>query len=224
MIEVDRLSKSYPTRFGEHEVLRDVSFRLAAGEKLGILGANGAGKSTLVRLISGAELPTSGRVRRGMRVSWPLALSGGFQGGLTGLDNLRFICRVYGESIEDKLPFVEEFSQLGRYLREPVQSYSSGMRARLAFGISMAIDFDCYLIDEVVAVGDARFRARCEQELFERRKDRAMILVSHSHGLMEKLCDRALVLRNGGIETFASVPTAVEAYLLTQQGSAHVVA
>lgn len=224
MIEVDRLSKRYPTRFGEHEVLRDISFQLAAGEKLGILGANGAGKSTLVRLLSGAELPTSGRVRRGMRVSWPLALTGGFQGGLTGLDNLRFICRVYGESIKDKLPFVEEFSQLGRYLREPVQSYSSGMRARLAFGISMAIDFDCYLIDEVVAVGDARFRARCEQELFERRKDRAMILVSHSHGLMEKLCDRALVLRNGKIETFASVPAAIEAYLLTQQDSAHVVA
>ena len=113
---------------------------------------------------------------------------------------------------------MEEFSELGKFLREPLRSYSSGMRARLAFAISMAIDFDCFLIDEVVAVGDARFRARCEEELFERRKGRAIIMVSHSFGLMEKFCDRALVLRNGRAEAYPTVPAAIEAYMLMQQG------
>lgn len=219
MIVVDRLTKRYRTRYGWNQVLRGVSFQLAAGEKLGILGVNGAGKSTLIRLISGAETPTSGKVSRGMRVSWPLALSAGFQGSLTGLDNLKFICRVYGENAQEKLPFVAEFSELGRYLREPVMTYSSGMRARLAFGISMAIDFDCFLIDEVVAVGDARFRARCEEELFERRRDRALIMVSHSYGLMQQFCDRALVLRDGQVESHDSVPAAIEAYSQLQSGN-----
>jgi capsular polysaccharide transport system ATP-binding protein len=169
MICIEHVTKQYATRHGSVTVLDDVNLNIRPGEKVGILGRNGAGKSTIIRLISGAERPTSGRITRGMSVSWPLAFGGAFQGTLTGLDNLRFICRVYGTSTEDKLPFVQEFSELGRYLHEPVKTYSAGMRARLAFAISMVIEFDCFLIDEIVAVGDSRFHEKCRIELFEKR-------------------------------------------------------
>ena len=212
MIALANVTKRYATRSGPNTVLDNVSFTLQRGEKLGILGRNGAGKSTLIRLISGAEQPTAGRVQRDMRVSWPLAFSGGFQGSLTGIDNLRFICRVYGVSAEDKIPFLAEFSELGKYLREPVKHYSAGMRSRLAFGISMAVDFDCFLIDEIVAVGDDRFRARCESELFEKRGDRAMIFVSHSPQFLQQHCKRALVLANGQLTAFADMDTALAFY------------
>ena len=160
MIELESVDKDYPTRTGPVRVLNKVNLSVAPGERVGIVGRNGAGKSTLVRLISGAELPTHGEVRRSMSVSWPLAFGGAFQGALTGLDNLRFICRIYGVDFESRVAFVEDFSELGRYLREPVRNYSAGMRARLAFAISMIIEFDCFLIDEVIAVGDARFHEK----------------------------------------------------------------
>ena len=197
MIRLARVNKTYPTRSGPAHVLRDVNLSIAAGERVGILGRNGAGKSTLIRLVSGAELPTSGFVERRMSVSWPLAFGGAFQGSLTGLDNLRFICRIYGADPEDKMPFVEEFSELGLYLREPVRNYSAGMRARLAFAISMVIEFDCFLIDEIIAVGDARFHEKCHFELFQRRGDRAMIIVSHDAGYIREHCTRAAVLVGG---------------------------
>lgn len=166
----------------------------------------------MIRLISGAELPTSGSIQRSMSVSWPLAFGGAFQGTLTGLDNLRFICRVYGISVEDKVQGVEEFSELGRYLNEPVKTYSAGMRARLAFAISMAVEFDCFLIDEVAAVGDAHFVEKCQRELFEKRKDRAMIIVSHQSGYVREHCQRASVLRDGRLHSFESVEEAFAFY------------
>ena len=143
MIRLANVNRFYPTQSGPVHVLRDVNLTVHPGERVGILGRNGAGKSTLIRLISGAEFPTNGLVERQMSVSWPLAFGGAFQGSLTGLDNLRFICRIYGVDADDKVAFVEEFSELGLYLKEPVKSYSSGMRARLAFAISMVIEFDC---------------------------------------------------------------------------------
>src|SRR5690606_38465426 len=160
---------------------------------VGILGRNGAGKSTLIRLISEAEPPTTGTVERHMSVSWPLAFTGGFHAKLTGIDNLRFICRIYGVDFHDRLAFVEDFSELGSYLYEPVAVYSSGMRARLAFAISMTIDFDCYLMDEVMAVGDDSFRERCKVEMFEKRRDKAMLIVSHSHRYLKGTCERFLL-------------------------------
>lgn len=215
MISIEHVVKRYQTRHGEVTVLDDVSLSVRPGEKVGIFGRNGAGKSTMIRLISGAEMPTSGVIRRDMSVSWPLAFSGAFQGSLTGLDNLRFICRVYGTSAEDKMHGVQEFSELGSYLREPVKTYSAGMRARLAFAISMAIDFECFLIDEIIAVGDARFVAKCQHELFEKRKDRAMIIVSHQPGYILEHCQRAAVLSEGKLHMFEQAQEAFAFYEAT---------
>lgn len=212
MIRLENVSKTYPTRSGPVHVLREVNLTVQAGERLGILGRNGAGKSTLIRLVSGAEFPMTGIVERGMSVSWPLAFGGAFQGTLTGLDNLRFICRIYGVEPEGKIPFVEDFSELGNYLREPVKTYSSGMRARLAFAISMVIDFDCFLIDEIIAVGDARFHAKCDDELFVKRGDRAMIIVSHHASFIREHCTRAAVLKNGNLYHHASLDDAFAFY------------
>lgn len=212
MIVLDNVCKLYDTRQGPRMVLDNINLRVAKGEKIGILGCNGAGKSTLIRIISGAELPSNGQIQRGMSVSWPLAFSGAFQGSLTGLDNLRFVCRLYGASYESAVPFVEEFSELGAYLREPVKKYSSGMRARLAFALSMAVDFDCFLIDEIIAVGDARFHGKCHTELFEKRKDCAMILVSHSAAYIRAHCQRAAVLVAGKLHIFEQVDEALAFY------------
>lgn len=212
MIHLEHVTKRYATRHGNVTVLDDVNLNIYPGEKVGILGRNGAGKSTIIRLISGAERPTAGLIRREMSVSWPLAFGGAFQGSLTGLDNLRFICRVYGKSTEDKIAYVQEFSELGRYLREPVKTYSAGMRARLAFAISMVVEFDCFLIDEIVAVGDSRFQDKCRVELFEKRKDRAMIIVSHDPGYVRAHCDHAAVLVKGKLTPFANVDDAFAFY------------
>jgi capsular polysaccharide transport system ATP-binding protein len=212
VIALKNITKVYETRQGPRTVLDGITLRVAKGEKIGILGRNGAGKSTLIRLVSGAELPTSGHIHRGMSISWPLAFGGGFQGSLTGLDNLRFICRVYGADIEPATRFVEDFAELGTYFREPVKKYSSGMRARLAFAISMAVDFDCFLIDEIVSVGDSRFHEKCHIELFEKRKDRAMILVSHNTEYIRAHCHNAAVLVDGKLHGFNDVQEAVIFY------------
>lgn len=197
MITLQDVAKTYHIRTGPVRVLDGVDLVVRPGEHVGILGRNGAGKSTLIRMISGAELPTAGAIERGMSVSWPLAFGGAFQGSLTGYDNLRFICRVYGVDPGDTAAFVEDFSELGVYLKEPVKTYSSGMRARLAFAISMVIEFDCFLIDEIIAVGDARFHEKCLVELFGKRADRAKIIVSHDSGYIREHCTRAAVLSGG---------------------------
>lgn len=212
MIRVEHVSKTYRTRLGPHRVLDDVGFELQRGRNLGILGRNGAGKSTLIRLLAGAEQPTSGRIHRGMSVSWPLAFGGAFQGHLTGLDNLKFVCRVYGVDYEPLIPFVEEFTELGDYFREPVSHYSQGMMTRLAFALSMAIEFDCFLIDEAMVVGDKRFHDRCHVELFQKRRDRAFILVTHDANVIKLYCERACVLHQGRLHPFDSVDAAYDFY------------
>lgn len=212
MIHIDNLSKEYPMRRGKRTVLDQVNLKINPGQKIGILGRNGAGKSTLIRLISGAERPTSGKVRRYMTVSWPLAFGDAFQGNQTGLDTLRFVCRVYGLDVKDKVAFVENFTELGRYFREPIKTYSSGMRARLAFAVSMAVEFDCFLIDEIVSVGDDRFHQKCHVELFEKRKERALIIVSHDANYIKTHCDTAAVLVAGKLYAFDQVDDAFEFY------------
>ncbi|WP_232493658.1 ABC transporter ATP-binding protein [Novosphingobium kaempferiae] len=213
MIRLDNVHKVYPTRSGDRVVLNDISFTLDRGEKLGILGRNGAGKSTLIRLVSGAERPTAGEVTRDMTVSWPLAFGGAFQNTLTGLDNVRFISRIYNQRTEHNIDFVYEFTELGAYLREPVRNYSSGMRARLAFAISMIIEFDCYLIDEITAVGDAKFYEKCEEELFGKRRDRAMLIISHDLEYVRRHCRRFAVLHEGDLVFYPEFDEAHEAHL-----------
>ncbi|MCX8738882.1 ABC transporter ATP-binding protein [Gilliamella sp. B2824] len=208
MIIIKDVCKKYSTRKGYKTVLNNINFSLNKGEKIGILGRNGAGKSTLIRLISEIEKPTSGTITRNMSISWPLAFSGAFQGSLTGMDNLKFICRIYECNIEKTKKYVEDFAELGDYLFEPVKKYSSGMKARLAFALSLAIEFDCYLIDEVIAVGDSRFTEKCKKELFENKKDRALILVSHNMNAIKNYCDRAMVLDSGNLYQFETIEKA----------------
>ena len=211
-IQLDNVSKLYQTRHGARRVIDHVSFRLERGAHLGILGRNGAGKSTLIRLLSGAEYPSSGRIHRKMSVSWPLAFTGAFQLHLTGLDNLKFVCRVYGVDWKPLLPFVEEFTELGIYLREPVVNYSVGMTMRLAFALSMAIEFDCFLIDEGMAVGDSRFGDRCHVELFQKRRERSFILVSHDPHIIRMYCERVAVLHMGRLYEFETIDAAYHFY------------
>lgn len=212
MISLEGVQRKYPTRHGSITVLRDVNFKIQPGEKVGIVGRNGAGKSTMIRLISGAEKPNAGRVTRSMSVSWPLAFGGGFQGTLTGLDNLRFICRIYGDDWRKHVDYVQDFTELGRFLNEPLNSYSSGMRSRLAFALSMVIDFDCFLIDEIMAVGDHRFHERCHIELFEKRAHHAMVFVSHDAGFVRQMCSRASVLEDGYLHNFDELDEAFAFY------------
>lgn len=212
MIRLENVSKRYQTRFGPRTVLDGLNLELQKGRHIGILGRNGAGKSTLIRLLSGAEYPTSGRIHRGMSVSWPLAFAGAFNANLTGIDNLKFVCRIYGVDWKPLVPFVEEFTELGMYLREPVMHYSVGMCMRLAFALSMAIEFDCFLIDEGMAVGDSRFGERCHVELFQKRKDRSFILVSHDPNIIKMYCERACVLHQGRFHEFDTVDAAYEFY------------
>lgn len=215
MIQLININKSYPIKGGDREILKDINLTVNHGEKVGILGRNGAGKSTLIRIISEAEYPNNGEIVRDMSISWPIAFGGGFQGSLTGTDNVYFICRIYGIEAKSVMPFIEEFTELGQYLNEPIKKYSSGMRARLAFAISMAVEFDCFLIDEVVAVGDQRFHEKCHNELFVNRADRAMIIVSHDIHYIRQHCSRASVLDRGKLINFGNVDEAFDFYQST---------
>jgi capsular polysaccharide transport system ATP-binding protein len=212
MIRCENLSKSYPMGRGRKHVLRGIDLQINAGEHVGFLGRNGAGKTTLIKLIGGVEMPTSGKVRRHMSVSWPLGFGGGFQGSLTGYDNARFISRIYGHEYSELRDFVEDFSELGVQLKMPVKTYSSGMRARLAFALSLAIEFDCYLIDEVIMVGDQNFHRKCHSELFDKRRDRSLIFASHNAGLVREFCDRALVIEQGQATIYPDVDEALDVY------------
>jgi len=183
--------------FGEHRALSNVSFKVGAGERLGIIGPNGSGKSTLIKILSGILLPTSGEVRRGLKLSWPLALGGGFEGQLTGYDNVRFLSRLYNLPFKETFEYVADFSELGKHMYMPVRFYSDGMRMRLAFALSLAMDFECYLIDEVLVVGDRRFQIKCHDELFGRRQHCGMIMAVHDVGIIKEYCQSALILKGG---------------------------
>jgi capsular polysaccharide transport system ATP-binding protein len=214
MIVAAGVGKKYRSETGRgyHQVLSDINFQVAPGEKLAVLGRNGAGKSTLIRLIAGIELPTSGRIERGMSLSWPVGLNGGVGGSMTGHDNIRFICRLYDKPFNLTREYIDDFAELGKYLGEPVRTYSAGMRARLNFALSLAVDFDCYLIDEIIAVGDQRFQQRSREELFEKRADRSLILASHIPQIVKEYCSRALVLHRGRGKLFEDLDLAIDIY------------
>lgn len=212
MIRCMGLAKSYAAGHGRKIVLGGVDLTIGRGQKLGLLGRNGAGKTTLIKLIGGVEMPSAGRIERKMTVSWPLGFGGGFQGSLTGYDNARFIARIYGRNYRDILDFIEDFTELGRQLAMPVKTYSSGMRARLAFALSLAIEFDCYLIDEVIMVGDQNFQRKCHEEIFVKRADRALILASHSVETIRQYCDMALLIDKGQASLKSDIDEAIALY------------
>lgn len=212
MIVCHNICKTYSHGKVRKQVLNDVNLVIERGQRIALLGRNGAGKSTLIKLIGGVEMPTSGKISRQMSVSWPLGFAGGFQGSMTGYDNARFIARIYQRDYSYIRAFVEDFTELGRQLKMPVKTYSSGMRARLAFALSLAIEFDCYLIDEIILVGDQNFHRKCHHELFEKRQDRAMILASHSTEVVREYCDRAVVIHRGAATDYDDVTLALDIY------------
>jgi len=212
MIRFENVSKTYHIRKFRKQVFSNLSFEIHRGESIGICGANGAGKSTLMRLIAGVEQATSGTIERTMTTSWPIGYSSAFQPSMTGSDNVRFIARIYRQPEEDIMAFVEDFAQLGPYFHQPVSTYSSGMGGRLAFGISLAINFDCYLVDEVTGAGDERFRKRSQEELMKRREQGTLVMVSHDPHMLQQYCDRGAVLYGGNLTFYDTVAEACEVH------------
>ncbi len=213
MIALDGVSKAYRTKDGGRRVVLDaVSITLPDGCNIGVLGANGAGKSTLIRLLAGSEMPDRGRIRRDGRVSFPLGYGGTFHGALSGRENVGFIARVYGADVERTMDYVVDFAELGAYFDMPVNTYSAGMRARLAFGTSLAIDFDTYLIDEVTEVGDERFRRKCAMAFRERMQRSDIVLVTHNSRTIRQYCERCAILADGGLRLYDDVAGALDAY------------
>ena len=215
MIRLDKVTKSYMTLRGRKVVFRDLSLTVPDGVNVGLIGRNGAGKSTLMRLLGAADLPDSGKITSNGRFSWPVGLTGGLQRNLTGRDNVKFVCRVHGirkAAMQDKIRRIQNFAEIGDYFDQPVSTYSSGMRARLAFGTSMAFDFDYYLIDEIMAVGDAIFKKK-SREIFAERLQRAkVVLVSHNMKLILRMCDMVIHLDQGRATLFDNVREGIAAY------------
>ena len=216
MLKLIDVTKSYPSRLGRRYVFRGLNLHLAEGSNTGLIGPNGAGKSTLMRLLAGLEQPDSGRIVTDRRISWPIGLAGGFQGSLTGRDNVRFVCRIHsatGDEMRRKVAFVQDFAEIGDAFDMPVRTYSSGMRSRLTFGLAMAFDFDLYLIDEVTAVGDAVFRRKSQDMLRQRLKHAQLLYTSHNMGEIARLCNHVVLLRPGlPPEVYGDVQEGIAAY------------
>ena len=198
MLRMTDVRKTYVEDGKAREVLRGVDATFRIGDAVGILGRNGTGKSTLMRIMAGVDKPSGGRIERSMSVSWPLGYSGGIHMNLTGADNVRFVARIYSRPAQWTLDFVRDFAELTEEeMSMPVRNYSAGMRARLSFALSLAVDFDCYLLDEVTSAGDARFNAKCQQALLSRRRRSAIILVSHNESTVRTFCRYCAVLDKG---------------------------
>lgn len=209
-LRVQNLGMAYHS--SDRKIFSGLTFDVARQGRLALLGRNGQGKSTLIKLLGGVLRATEGSITWKMKSSWPIGFGGAFQGSLSGLDNIRFLSRLYDRDYKDVLARVDDFAELGPALRLQVRHYSSGMRARLAFGLSLAIEFDCYLIDELVAVGDARFQRKCQEELFQHRAHRAFLMASHDTSMVAHYCDRALIIESGQAKMFDDVEEAVEVY------------
>jgi len=210
--------KTFRTHGVRKVILRKLDLTLPR-RNIAVLGGNGAGKSTLLRLIAGADRPDSGAILREGRVSWPLGFAGSFNGSLTGLENARFVARIYGEDTERVIGFVEEFAELGESFRMPFTTYSSGMRARLAFGVSMAFRFDWYLVDEITEVGDTSFREKCRTVFKERMGHARMIMVSHGLGSLRSYCDMGIVLDRGEVLVFDDLEDAIAYHEANMRGA-----
>lgn len=212
ILEFDRVTKRYPTPNGPTTIIDDASFTIDRGTNFGVLGVNGAGKSTTLKMIAGSELPSSGRINRFVKFSWPLGFAGSFNGALSGEENLRFACRIYNVPIKETLDYVYDFTELGNKLKQPIKTYSSGMRQKLAYGLSMAIDFEVYLIDETLAVGDQHFQKKCNTVFTEKAKKSSLIVVSHSMSTIRKYCDKILLIHKGHASIYNNVDEAISIY------------
>ena len=212
VLELQGVTKAYRTMAGEHIVLDRIDLSFSPGVSVGILGSNGAGKSTLLRILGGAEHPDAGTIVRRGRVSWPIGFAGGFNGSLSGEENSRFVARIYGADVDEVVDYARAFADIGEYFRMPVRTYSSGMRARLAFGLSMAVEFDVYLVDEVTAVGDARFQETCRAAFAERQERSSVIMVSHQISTLKGYCSKFALLRNGKLEMYDDLASVEKVY------------
>lgn len=216
MIKLDNLTKFYPLSNGDkHFVFREFTFTFPDDCSIGLIGRNGAGKSTLMRLLSGADIPNAGKVITDKKISWPVGLAGGFQHALSARDNVKFVARVYGyrgEALEEKVRYIEEFAEIGKYFDEPMNTYSSGMRSRIGFGLSMAFDFDYYLIDEAGAVGDAKFKQKSDAIYKEKLSNSKVIMVSHNMSEIEQWCDKVILVNYGTATVYNDVKEGIEMY------------
>ncbi|QBX34104.1 ABC transporter ATP-binding protein [Paracoccus liaowanqingii] len=213
MIHLQNLSKTYKLNGKRKVVADDITATFPSGMSIALLGRNGAGKSSLLRMISGAMLPSSGKILSTGTISWPVGFAGSFNGELTGEQNCRFVARVYGVDTDELLYFVQDFAELGDHFKLPIRTYSSGMRSRLAFGLSMAVPFDTYLVDEVSAVGDAAFKAKSNRVFNERMTHSGAIVVSHSIGMLRKTCDAGAVLEDGKLTFFDDIEDAISNHM-----------
>lgn len=215
MIELVNLTKYYPTPQGRYYVFRDLNFTFPDGVSIGLMGRNGAGKSTLMRLMGGLDSPDSGEVRTPNSISWPVGFGSGFQGSLSARDNVRFVCRVYGaqgEAMRERVRFVEEFAEIGRFFDMPLKTLSSGMRGRVSFGLSMAFAFDYYLVDEGMAAGDPIFRKKAKAAFKSRTSQANLILVSHNTKDIQDMCDVVVVLEGGAVTLYEDVAEGLKVY------------
>ena len=212
MIIFENVTKRFRTAGRPKVIVENESFVIPDGARIGLLGRNGAGKSTLMRMIAGIAAPDRGRVRRTNLVSWPLGFAGSFHTAMTGAQNTRFVARLYGRDTREMSDYVEEFAELGDYFHMPVRSYSSGMKARLAFGVSMGIAFDCYLVDEITAVGDTNFRRKAQAVFDTRLGTSDVIMISHSPTSLKRFCTSGIVLADGRMTYYENIDDAIEVH------------
>lgn len=219
MIRIENATKYAVTRNHKKPILENASLVVNRGQSVGLLGRNGAGKSTLLQLIAGSLKLDRGRIIRNGKISWPLGFQGSFQPSMTGEQNVRFIARIYGTDSDELISYVEDFAELGWFFRAPVGTYSSGMKARLAFGVSMGVKFDYYLVDEITAVGDANFKKKCHSVFQDRLEHSDVIMVSHSTGTIRDYCATGVVLENGKLTYFNDVEDAIQLHDRNMKGT-----
>jgi len=215
VIELKNVSKFFTTKVGKKYILKNVSFSIPSNKNIGILGRNGAGKSTIMKMLGQIEFPNSGKIVSDKSFSWVMGVGGGFQGNMTGRANVKFVCRIYGRSkkeIEESVNFVKEFSELGDYFEMPIKTYSSGMKSRLTFGLSLAFDFDYLLIDETLSVGDARFKKKSKEALMKKIESCNVLLVSHDMKTLKEICDVGIVVNDGKMFYYDKIEDAIEEY------------
>jgi len=210
MIQLQDISKGFWIRGEYKPIIHNLNLTLPSGRSLALLGRNGAGKTTLLRIIAGTMRPDTGKILSDGTISFTVGYAGSFHPEMTGEQNTRFVARIYGVDTDELCDFVEDFAEIGEHFKMPVRTYSSGMKSRLAFGVSMGIPFGTYLIDEVTATGDARFRKKSSLVFRQRIKDSSAIMVSHSMKDIRNFCDSGLVLHNGEIDVFEDVEAAIK--------------